>query len=784
MQLKDAGIYDFVNIFKGKATDAHNASQGSVINNSPRLINIPAYQRPYRWDETNINRLFLDYNDSNSEYFLGATVAVEQHKNETEDLIEFDIVDGQQRITTLYLLNYIRFLLLREYVLEKISRPSQLRASEYCTKLKECYVDLIGKNETPFNNILATINELTDAEEIIDAEDRVNKLISCYVEELKIPQVTNNVALTFEARLSKAKEFFQNEKLCLKYSRRKYNNVLRDALSIVYLEPDQNTNNFKLSVIPNTQEGKDQYIKPYLTALETIFNNAWNYAVQHVDNPNIAKRIDICDKAIHFLDNMIDNMSICIVITEHEHDATKLFEVLNDRSLDVTDLELIKNHFFKEYCMRSGDEEKDPQTVDKNFSALDELWNDKIFVGEGSKEDEKRNKHVSYCAAVYLTARQEIENDLRIEDEYKSAIEDDYSKIIESYSYNDILRDFYIYYAIRIIFDEFESSFRNSSACALKAEQDKTKSITYKTFHLLNALKYSGVLVALINVIVSTYEHTFDNYFEKSLEDFETSFRDYIRTIINDNEHKKFRIVHKNAFTLWVASMMGKDYKKPRSIAKEIIKKYGRNMYANNENELDLILGGVQTSFKDEFSKWLGDWKYNKNGNHDLIVKILFLKLLLSDRKPIDSDYNSDTITLNLNTKFEYTRDADKLHLDHLEAKNPDDYQEFYYSYDNLEKRRTDINNYLGNFMILDQPDNIEKSNAPLYKALKYYEDIRKSWLVEDIANMINDEAYFNHDKKIPKEDFFIFRSTQLKQYFAALLNRGFEQNEIEVKLK
>ena len=45
MNLKDAGIYDMINIFKGEATKAHGASQGGVINNNPRLINIPAYQK-------------------------------------------------------------------------------------------------------------------------------------------------------------------------------------------------------------------------------------------------------------------------------------------------------------------------------------------------------------------------------------------------------------------------------------------------------------------------------------------------------------------------------------------------------------------------------------------------------------------------------------------------------------------------------------------------------------------------------------------------------------------
>ena len=70
MNLKDAGIYDLVNIFKGEATIEHAASQGGVINSKPRLINIPAYQRPYRWTTDNIIRLFQDYDESNEEYFL------------------------------------------------------------------------------------------------------------------------------------------------------------------------------------------------------------------------------------------------------------------------------------------------------------------------------------------------------------------------------------------------------------------------------------------------------------------------------------------------------------------------------------------------------------------------------------------------------------------------------------------------------------------------------------------------------------------------------------------
>ena len=86
MNLKDAGIYDLVNIFKGEATTAHTASQGGIVNNIPRIINIPAYQRPYRWRTDNIERLFQDFDDNNEEYFLGSAVVVEKKKQDGEKI--------------------------------------------------------------------------------------------------------------------------------------------------------------------------------------------------------------------------------------------------------------------------------------------------------------------------------------------------------------------------------------------------------------------------------------------------------------------------------------------------------------------------------------------------------------------------------------------------------------------------------------------------------------------------------------------------------------------------
>lgn len=64
---------------------------------------IPEYQRPYAWSDEQIQTLFddlVEYTENNSEstYFLGTIVSYENDNHEQE------IIDGQQRITSLFLL--------------------------------------------------------------------------------------------------------------------------------------------------------------------------------------------------------------------------------------------------------------------------------------------------------------------------------------------------------------------------------------------------------------------------------------------------------------------------------------------------------------------------------------------------------------------------------------------------------------------------------------------------------------------------------------------------------
>lgn len=76
-------------------------------------FNVPIYQRLYVWDDDQVNVLLTDianaYDRNEEQFFLGGAMVVEQ-KNEKErqqDRYYFDLIDGQQRFTTLWLLGTV-----------------------------------------------------------------------------------------------------------------------------------------------------------------------------------------------------------------------------------------------------------------------------------------------------------------------------------------------------------------------------------------------------------------------------------------------------------------------------------------------------------------------------------------------------------------------------------------------------------------------------------------------------------------------------------------------------
>lgn len=72
-------------------------------------ISVPEYQRPYRWDVDKAGELLDDFEEffitqknTNLEYYMGSVLFFNNTEKE-----ELEIIDGQQRITTLILLQYV-----------------------------------------------------------------------------------------------------------------------------------------------------------------------------------------------------------------------------------------------------------------------------------------------------------------------------------------------------------------------------------------------------------------------------------------------------------------------------------------------------------------------------------------------------------------------------------------------------------------------------------------------------------------------------------------------------
>lgn len=77
---------------------------------------IPDYQRPYSWGDDEIGQLwddlYLAFNNSDKYYFLGPVILAQTDKG------YFEVVDGQQRLTTLTIL----FCVLRDFYLKKLEK--------------------------------------------------------------------------------------------------------------------------------------------------------------------------------------------------------------------------------------------------------------------------------------------------------------------------------------------------------------------------------------------------------------------------------------------------------------------------------------------------------------------------------------------------------------------------------------------------------------------------------------------------------------------------------------
>ena len=86
----------------------HNNKEIEILNlfKSEAIFEIPLFQRNYKWDKNTVQDLLADFNDIIDEqkdvHFFGAMIFYQRAASSSEPRIN-EIIDGQQRLTTLFL---------------------------------------------------------------------------------------------------------------------------------------------------------------------------------------------------------------------------------------------------------------------------------------------------------------------------------------------------------------------------------------------------------------------------------------------------------------------------------------------------------------------------------------------------------------------------------------------------------------------------------------------------------------------------------------------------------
>jgi len=766
------------------------STDGSSLKEKLR-VNIPFYQRPFKWEKDHINKLITDFlehtkekpNKDEEKYFAGSIVTVEKENNEYHD-----IIDGQQRITTVYLLNYLRFLILRGYIEKSISSGKLPRVSRAANNLKESYINMVGKGRNCDFNALEDhlYSEIKKFEEIDvtkpDYEDELNKFLYDYQQKIKLPEKKLKDEVEYKKEFhEKLKELLNNEELALRYSRLSLNNKLKESLTKVYIEVSEDRD---LKVETIGEDGKnnssnDSIVEKYTTSITDIYESLKEWLDENNSYFKGASFLDRAEEIINIINDFLEKVEFCLIRTGNEDDAYTLFEVLNDRALEIDDLDLVKNHFYKEYCNKGSVPDNDNE-LDKQIETLDNIWGDEVFSQDMR---DKHSKLTAYLTTVFLTGYVDLDpNDKqRYRDRISEGYLDDlYFKPKKEYRYVNIKNDFRMFQAIKkMIVDSFDLPIQKSKRKkeSLESENRNDRSITYKAMHLLNALDLDGVKPALINIILKKY---IDNYANKGNDEIKIDqFIDYINRLINDKNHEEdeFIDIHNCAKNLWVLSLLAKDYKKPREYAKTIIEK--NNFKDYDRYRIDIKSDLLKNSEK-EFLSWTDKWRYGSKQIDDFKIKLLFMKLFQTIK---------DDEKLKF-TAFKYSCPVNELELEHIEARNYNaEYEFMYFEPKEPNVERKDYVNALGNFMIIDKENNKIKSDSPANSATEYYKDMgiaKNHWIAEELDNLLKQEGEGKNITgecvKIPKESFFDERKKRLINYFFSILkNSSLTSSEIEI---
>ena len=719
---------------------------GRIINdnsNQQYPLKVPHYQRPYKWKPENVEKLINDWFDheENSDYFCGSIVTV-IHSDQPHDLI-----DGQQRFTTLFLANFVNLMILRSLVLATLKYQGY--AMRFMTVYKEMldslqYVVVLDSNDSSsysLSNLESIGNKILEA--LSDGD--FDKSIEIFNTYFAITEIHNLI---------------RNKPLNLQYDRGSFNTSLIKVMCAL----DINLENEKdISFSIELNEDQTPYSdneQTYVGAIKTIFESIKNKINSEVKSPSHIKSIQMAISFKDMISEFIDDVKVCIVQTGNPDDAYTLFEVLNDRALALDDLDLIKNEFYKNYVLK-GDSRVSEEEKDKVLQELDDKWVNQIF----NKTQDYEKKLITFLAVGYITGSENIKYDNS--KGFREALKAYFNKYDSNnhYDKSKITKDFNIFLTCKKLMELFSLRYQKKDLVALKAEYSTEASSVYKTVHLLYAKDQFGVLLGLTNFIFRNIESISQEF---EISKVQCILKELLKTNHLSNNLKYIDLHNKcttQSKSLWKVAIMAKDYKAPRSFAISLINK---NYLGSTEVETQNITVELNNQLNDEFESWLRSWRYTSSSKNTLSIRILFARLIRMGLNRATMKLTTPTIASNISQA-----DVAEMQLDHIEPSKVNFLAENKY-FKHIDRER--FVNELGNMMPLPGAQNRDKSNKPVMESFKFFEEagLEGHFILTETQTLFEENRVLSTESTdfyIPTEDFFEKRKQFLIDMFKQVVS-------------
>lgn len=729
-------------------------------------LSIPFYQRPFKWEEKNIEDLFNDFfgrTGTKGHYFVGSAIAYNLDNSAAPEIAKYEVVDGQQRLTTLFLLNYLRFLIARSYIEAEIIAKRDIRV-DYNPLIK-CYKGFFGNNTSSASNVKKMEASYENIENELEKSSGAdyNLILSLFREATGLPTVDDSDPDYDDLYRQRLCEFLNRETFVITYDRTSLNQKLKEALCSVKFS-------YSGRDVSSTQDLKDEVEKKYIDTISLLYKYIRIKVNSELRGTSV-NDMKYTKKCIELIDKMLNGLQICLLTSDSQDDAYTLFEVLNDRGFEMSDLELMKNMILKQYWNTTTDIDKE-----KKIEDLDDLWEDVFDPNMSSAQRDL----IAYLGTIYLSG-DKTTTPLNIKTPYRQLIKEKRYKTGRGpYNYIEAINDIAFFSMSKIILEEANLKYKKLFIESISAE-NSTNSIIYKAIHLLHATKCDGVIPVIINTLINDYRKVKSISFDKNEIDLK-DFRAYAKNAMVSNPGPAVlapnQIVYELSDKLWKYVLLSKDYVKPREVASKIIPNCWRDKYEESKLLNDIELD----SMVDDYIEWVEEWRYGKEEYLKHRIMISMMHLFREYEKKKTSSGTEQLTTSSYKNNFDVHAEVN---LDHLEPQTLDSKRAGdFYEESNLELRN-DVVNSLGNMMVLDFSNNTRKNNEPLYEGVyNYYAKIpaqARSFLFLDITDLLTSNNCPGTTVSIPTKQFFDDRKSRLINYMKNMLTSDYNKSPISL---